>query len=121
MLPAHNNKIALYLLMKSSLLGVVNAGGIFRLFCFDDLRIDTEEMDVYGEKWGLAFEEFAEMARVFKHEDFPEFLGLYPQSANQMMLETVWRSSDKLTVALLAELVRSFRPVQHGRIRKDGT
>lgn len=119
MLPAHNPKIALYLIMQSNLLGIVSVGGMFRLFCFDDLRIDTEEMDVYGEQWGLSFEEFAERARVFNHKEFPEFLEFYPESANQMMLETVWKHSKRLDIPTLTELSRAFRPVQYGRIRKD--
>lgn len=119
MLPAHNPKIALYLLMQSNMLGIVRSGGIFRLFCFDDLRIDIEPMDVYGSGWGMDFEEFADEARIFNHEDFPEFLEFYPQSGNQMMLETVWKQSRKLDMQNLAEIVKTFRPVQHGRIRKD--
>jgi hypothetical protein len=105
--------------MQSSMLGIVKAGGIYRLFCFDDLRIDLEEMDIYGNNWGLAFEEFIENARSFNHEDHQEFLEFYPQSANQMMLESVWKDSLPLGINAMAELVKSFKPVQHGRIRKD--
>lgn len=119
MLPAHNTKIALYLLMQSSMLGVVKAGGIYRLFCFDDLRIDVDAMDIYGDEWGLDFEDFAEMARVFNHEDFPEFLEFYPQSANQMMLEVIWKESRRLDVHNISDVVKGFKQVQYGRIRKD--
>jgi hypothetical protein len=119
MLPAYNTKIALYLMMQSSLLGLVKAGGIFRLICFDDLRIDVEDMDVYGEHWGLGFEEFSDSVRVFNHDDFPEFLELYPESANQMMLEAIWKRSGKIDIPTLAEIVKTFRPVQHGMMKKD--
>ena len=119
MLPAHSPKVALYLLMQSSMLGIARAGGIYRLFCFDDLRIDIEAMDIHGEKWVLDFEDFAKEARVFNHEDFPEFLEFYPQSCNQMMLEMVWKQSERLDITSLSELVKAFKPVQYGRIRKD--
>lgn len=119
MLPAHNTKIAWYLISQSQLLGIVKAGGIFRLFCFDELRLDLEAMDIHGNEWALDFEDFATDARIFDHESFPEFLEFYPQSANQMMLEMVWKGSTKLDVPLLGELVKTFKPVQHGRIRKD--
>lgn len=119
MLPAHNPKIALYLMMQSNMLGIAKAGGIYRLFCFDDLRIDAEVMDIHGEKWVMDFDDFAENSRIFNHEDFPEFLELYPSSSNQMMLEMVWKQSDKLSIPNLSDLVKAFRPVQHGRIRKE--
>lgn len=119
MLPAHSPKIALYLVMESSMLGVVKAGGIYRLFCFDDLRIDMEAMDIHGNEWVLDFEDFAECARVFNHREFPEFLEFYPQSANQMMLEVVWKGSRRMDVDTISEIVKGFKQVQYGRIRKD--
>jgi hypothetical protein len=119
MLPAHNSKIAIYLLMQSNLLGIVKTGGVYRLFCFDDLRIDPAVMDIYGSEWGLSFEDFADEARVFNHDAIPEFSDFYPQSANQMMIEAIYRLSSKIEVSTLATLVKTFKPVQHGKISKE--
>ena len=118
MLPPHQSKIALYLLMQSPMLGIDKAGGIFRLFCFDDLLIDPASLDIHSEHWGLTFEEFSEYAKIFDHESHPEILEFYPDSQNQMMLEMVWKGGQMLTALTLADLVKLFRPVQYGRITK---
>jgi hypothetical protein len=119
MLPPHNTKIALYLLMKSQLLGIVKCGGIYRLFCFDDLRIDPSSLSIYGEHWSLEFDEFVEEARIFNHEKSEDIMLFYPESQSQPMLEIAFNEAEKIAMGTMSELVKMFRPVQYGRIEND--
>lgn len=119
MLPPHNTKIALYLMMQSPMLGIVKSGGIYRLFCFDDLRIDPSSLNIYGDHWALDFDDFTDDARIFNHEDCEEIMLLYPQSQTQAMLELAFNKSPRVQTAAMPELVKLFKPVQYGRIEKD--
>lgn len=119
MLPPHNTKVALYLLLQSPMLGVVKCGGIYRLFCFDDLRIDPSSLNIYGDHWALEFDEFTEDARIFNHEKSEEIMLFYPESQSQAMLEIAFKEGEKIAMTTMAELVKMFKPVQYGRIEKD--
>ena len=119
MIPPSNPKIALYLLTGHPFLGVLRAGGVFRLVALDDLRIDPDNMDVYGEKWSVSFEEFAEGLRIVEDEEFPELASFYPISQTQQILSDVWKGSTEPDATTLATLMRMFKPVQHGRMVKD--
>lgn len=118
MLPPHDSKIGLYLLLMSPMLGIVKADGIYRLVCFDDLRIDPQTLDVYGEHWGLPFDDFTELAREFPHETFPEILEFYPDSQSQEMLALAWKEAEDISPPRLALLAKVFKKVQYGRIKK---
>lgn len=118
MLPPRNAKISLYLLLASPMLGIVKADGIYRLVCMDDLRIDPQTLDVYGDHWGLSFDDFTELAREFPHDTFPEVLEFYPESQSQEMLALAWKDAPEIGPSKLALLAKIFKKVQYGRIRK---
>ena len=119
MIPPSNPKIALYLLTGHPFLGVLRAGGVFRLVALDDLRIDPDSMDVLGEGWTVRFEEFADGLRIVNDEDFPELANFYPISQTQQILSDVWKGSAEPDATSLATLMRMFKPVQHGKMVKD--
>lgn len=118
MLPPHNSKIAFYLILENPMLGVVKAGGVYRFFCFDELRMDPASLDIHDEHWGMTFEEFSDNAKIYNHKENPEILEFYPESQNQMMLEYAWNNGQTITALMLADLVKVFKPVQYGRIKK---
>lgn len=113
-----NEKVLLALLMQSPMLGIIKAGGIYRLFVFEDLRIDQSELDIYGEHWSMSLDDFIDSVRIFPHEENEQFLLMYPQSANQMMLESIYSTSPLLEPVELAAYVKYFKPIQRGRIKR---
>lgn len=120
MLPPHKSKIALYLIMQSDMLGVVRAEGMYRLFCFDELLLDRLSANIHDEHWILELEDFIDNAKIFNHAEHGEmFLEFYPQVQTQQMLKVAWKDGVKISPSLLGDLIRSFKPVQHGRLDKD--
>lgn len=119
MIPPSNPKIALYLLTGHPFLGVLRAGGVFRLVALDELQIDPDSMDVFGKSWSATFEQFADGLRIVDSEEFPELLLFYPISQTQQILSDVWKGSAEPDATSLATLMRMFKPVQHGKMVKD--
>jgi len=119
MLLPHNDKIARYLLTQSPLLGVVRGGGVYRLACLDDLRIDPVSLDIHGEHWSLSFEDFIEEVKIFNHEVSSHILAFYPQSQSQQMLATAFMEANEIRNDQMGEIVRMLKPIQHGKIEKN--
>jgi hypothetical protein len=118
MLLPRNDKVLLALLMQSSVLGLLRAGGIYRLIMFDELRIDQSTLDIYGDYWQMSLDDFIENARGFDHEANEHFLLYYPESTNQMMLESMYNTAPILEPVEFASYVKMFRPIQRGKIRR---
>lgn len=106
------------LLLESPALGIIKTGRIYRLVMFDELRVEQEDLDIYGDGWQMTLDEFLENIRLFDHESNSSILEFYPESTNQMMLEAAWQSSVRLEPIQVAGYIRMFRPIQLGRIRK---
>jgi hypothetical protein len=119
MLLPKNDKVLLALLMQSSVLGLLRAGGIYRLIMFDEPRIDQSTLDIYGDHWQMSLDDFIENVRGFDHEANEHFLLYYPESTNQMMLESIYSTAPTLGPIELASYVKMFRPIQRGKISKS--
>ena len=78
MLLPGSDKILLALMLQSPMLGIVRAGGIYRLVMFDELRINQDSLDIHGENWSLTLDDFIDNAKVFNHDANDHFVGLYP-------------------------------------------
>jgi hypothetical protein len=113
-----SDKVLLALLLESEMLGIIRVGKIYRLVMFDDIRIEQEELDIYGDQWQMSLDDFIDNIRVFDHTSNPTILEHYPESTNQMMLEYAWQNSIPMAPMQIAGYVRMFRPIQLGRIRK---
>ena len=118
MFSPRSDKVLLALLLESEMLGIIRVGKIYRLVMFDDIRIEQEELDIYGDHWQMSLDDFIDNIRVFDHDSNPTILEHYPESTNQMMLEYAWQNSIPMAPMQIAGYVRMFRPIQLGRIRK---
>lgn len=115
----HNPRIAMQLMIGSSLLGIVKSDGLYRLFSFDELMMDPATLDIHHDHWGMPFEEFSEKAKIFNHDQSEMILLYYPESQNQLMLKEAWNDGIMLTTFDLANYVKLFKPVQYGRVEKS--
>lgn len=118
MIGNQSERILLCMMLHSAMLAIVKADGIFRLVLMDELRVDHENLDIYGDKWHMSLEQFLDSCKLFDYDNNRAIVALYPQSVNQMMLKDAWENTDKISPTQMAIYAKGFKPIQVGKISK---